>query len=124
MWLVYELLLILAFLLYLPKALWRRRLPHRGWSMRFGRYPAQVRERLSGRESLWVHAVSVGEVLAARPLLQALSTAYPQHPLVLSTVTVGGFEVASKQAADQGAAIYVPLDLRPCVRRSLDLGGH
>ena len=120
MWTLYEILLVIGLLLYLPKAVWRRRLPHRGWSMRLGRYPSQVTERLEGRPTLWVHAVSVGEVLAARPLLHGLTQGSPQTPLVLSTITPSGFDIAATQIQDHGVAIYFPLDLRGCVRRALD----
>lgn len=121
MWIIYEFLLVLAFLCYLPKAVWRRRLPHRGWSMRLGRYPRQVTERLGGRSTIWVHAVSVGEVLAARPLLQQLSQTCPSDPLVLSAITPSGFDVAAAQAQqDGGVAVFFPLDLGWCVRRALD----
>lgn len=116
---VYEALYILGFLLYLPRALWRRRLPHPGWSMRLGRYPDRVQQVLKGRRPVWVHAVSVGEMLAARPLIEALRRADPQTPVVLSTITPGGYKVASSQIGEDGAAIYFPLDLRGCVRRAL-----
>lgn len=120
MWLLYESLYLIGLLLYLPKALWRRRLPHRGWSMRLGRYPEAISERLKGRRSIWIHAVSVGEVQAVRPLVRALAQRVSQDSIVLSTVTPGGFEVAAQQVADQGVAIYAPLDLRVCVQRALD----
>ena len=120
MWMFYEFLLLAAFMLYLPKALTRRRLPHRGWSMRLGRYPQSVRQRLDGRPTIWVHAVSVGEVQAARPLLQALLEAPAQDPIVLSTITHSGFAVAHQQASERILPVYFPLDLRPCVRRALD----
>lgn len=119
--LLYELLLIAGLLCYVPGALARRRLPHRGWSMRLGRYPEAVARSLRGRESFWVHAVSVGEVVAARPILQALARAVPDHPLVLSTITPSGFAMAAQQMADRdGVAVYFPLDLRVSVQRALD----
>ena len=120
MWLLYECVLILFFLLYLPKALWRRRLPHRGWRMRLGRYPASVRQALTGRPVIWLHAVSVGEVLAARPLLEGLAAARPADALVVSTVTPSGFQLASTQRLAASTVIYFPLDLRACVARSLE----
>jgi 3-deoxy-D-manno-octulosonic-acid transferase len=120
MWLAYEGLVLLGLLLYLPRALWRRRLPHRGWRMRLGRYPAALASRLHGRRSLWVHAVSVGEVLAARPLLRRLEAAAPEQPVVVSTVTSSGFAVAQEHLGRNGVAVYFPLDLRPCVRRALE----
>lgn len=118
MWWLYELLLLLGFLLYLPKALWRRRLPHAGWAMRLGRYPQDVLAQLGGRQTLWVHAVSVGEVQAAAPLLRALRERYPQEVLVLSTVTKGGFAVASNVPGV--IPVYFPLDLHGAVGRALD----
>ena len=120
MWWVYELLLAIGLIAYLPKALWRRRLPHRGWRMRLGRYPDRVTASMKGHRPVWVHAVSVGEVLAARPLIDALVAQIPGGPLALSTVTPGGFEVASQHLGDRGVVIYFPLDLRFCVRRALD----
>lgn len=121
MWFLYELLFMMALLLYLPRALWRRRLPHAGWSMRLGRYPRAVIDALQGRRAVWIHAVSVGEVLAAQPLVRALMQASPDEPLVLSTVTSGGYDVASKQLGNRGISIYLPLDLRCCVTRALDM---
>src|SRR3989338_4520475 len=118
-WFLYEFLYLVGFLLYLPRALWRRRLPHEGWTMRLGRYPARVVEPLVGRRPVWLHAVSVGEVLAARPLLRALAEQRPNDPLVLSTITPAGFTVASQQGPPV-IPVYFPLDLRSCVRRALE----
>ena len=72
MWLIYELLYLVGWLVYLPKALWRRRLPHRGWSMRLGRYPQDVAPRVQGRALFWVYAVCDGEVLVVFPKLLLL----------------------------------------------------
>ena len=119
MWILYEFFYLLGFLLYLPSAIWRRRLPHRGWTMRLGRYPDAVAASLQGRPSVWVHAVSVGEALAARPLLAPLAERARQ-PLVMSTITPGGFDVASRQMEGRGPVVYFPLDLGACVSRALD----
>ncbi|MBI3319472.1 MAG: hypothetical protein HYZ89_02645, partial [Candidatus Omnitrophica bacterium] len=119
MWTLYELVLGLGVLVYLPKAVWRRRLPHRGWMMRLGRYPATVRERLGGRGTIWVHAVSVGEVLAVQPLIRRFMAQHPDATLVLSTVTPAGFQVASRLMGERGVAIYGPLDFRVTVERAL-----
>jgi 3-deoxy-D-manno-octulosonic-acid transferase len=120
MWILYEALLLMGLLLYIPRALWRRRLPHRGWTMRLGRYPEDLLDRLQGRQAIWLHAVSVGEVLAAQPLLRALQQRYPKELLVVSVITPGGFEVASRHATEGIASLYVPLDFRWCVSRALD----
>lgn len=121
MWLIYELLFLVGLLFYVPRALWRRRLPHPGWRMRLGRYPADVQQRLAGLPSpIWLHAVSVGEVRAAEPLVRLLRQEYPHEGVVLSTTTAGGYAVASAQVGERGSAVYCPLDLGWCVRRALD----
>jgi 3-deoxy-D-manno-octulosonic-acid transferase len=83
----------------------------RGFSQRFG-LGATVRGR-----SIWVHAVSVGEVQAAVPLVEALLTRFPQIPLVLTTVTPTGrarAEAIFKQRVD---VRYVPIDWPGSVSR-------
>lgn len=120
MWILYELGIILGFFLYLPKALARRRLPHAGWAMRLGRYPASVAQRLAGRRSIWLHAVSLGEALAAQPLARALLERYPHLPLVFSAITKSGFDAAARQVGERGVPIFFPLDLRAPVRRAFD----
>lgn len=116
---LYEACLALFFIGYLPVALWRRRLPHRGWFMRLGRYSKQTLSALSGRRSIWLHAVSVGEVLSAQPLIEALLQLEPKTPILLSTVTPGGYDVAVKRFGGRVVPIFFPLDFRGCVRRAL-----
>lgn len=116
---LYELLYLIGLVLYLPKGFLKGRLPHRGWRMRLGSYSSDVRERLRGEDPLWVHAVSVGEAVAAQPLLRGLRYAYPQRPLVLSAVTSSGFSIAARAVKESGTTVYFPLDLRVCVRRAL-----
>ncbi|MBI4584228.1 MAG: 3-deoxy-D-manno-octulosonic acid transferase [Planctomycetes bacterium] len=78
--------------------------------------------RVSERPCLWVHAVSVGEVRTALPLLAALAEAFPEWDLALSTSTETGFEAAAKSALPAAPALqlfYMPLDLSWLVRRAL-----
>ncbi len=72
------------------------------------------------RSSIWVHAVSVGEVQAAAPLVRALLKRHPGVPLVLTTMTPTG---AERVRALFGASVihsYVPYDLAGAVRRFFD----
>ena len=117
---LYELLFILGYLAYVPKAMWRKRLPHDGWMMRLGCYPQSVHDRLKGKRPVWIHAVSVGEAQAAKPLIEAARELLPREPIVVSSITPGGFGLAAKYVGETGAAIYWPMDLRRCVRRALD----
>jgi 3-deoxy-D-manno-octulosonic-acid transferase len=111
---------VYIFLTYLIAPLWigalalrgfRDKTHWRGFSQRFG-FGATVPAR-----SIWVHAVSVGEVQAAVPLVEALLQRFPTIPLVLTTVTPTGrsrAEAIFKQRVD---VRYVPIDWPGSVRR-------
>jgi 3-deoxy-D-manno-octulosonic-acid transferase len=90
----------------------RNRSHWQGFSQRFGLGP-----KLSGERSIWVHAVSVGEVQAAVPLIEALLARFPDLPLVLTTVTPTGRSRAKALFRDRVDVRYVPIDLPGAVRR-------
>jgi 3-deoxy-D-manno-octulosonic-acid transferase len=83
----------------------------RGFSQRFG-----LGDSLPGR-SIWVHAVSVGEVQAAVPLVEALLKRFPDIPLVLTTVTPTGRARAEAIFKERVDVRYVPIDWPGSVRR-------
>jgi 3-deoxy-D-manno-octulosonic-acid transferase len=87
-------------------------------SQRLGYLPISF--NLDAEESIWVHAVSVGEVLAARPILAGLRERYPDLRLFLSTTTMSGQKLA-RTAADVDAVFYFPFDFTFIVRRTLNL---
>ncbi len=120
MYAIYSALLSLAFVLALPWYLWRDR--------GTGKYRASFRERLgrlpaglagAGGPVVWIHAVSVGEVLAARPLLRGLRQRLPGHRLVLSTTTVTGQALARGNATGADAVFFAPFDWKAPVRAAL-----
>ncbi|MGE0041627.1 MAG: 3-deoxy-D-manno-octulosonic acid transferase [Vicinamibacterales bacterium] len=76
---------------------------------------------IDGDESIWLHAVSVGEVLTARPLLKDLRARYPRLRIFLSTTTMAGQQLARRSVPDADAVFYFPFDLGFVVRRTLDL---
>jgi 3-deoxy-D-manno-octulosonic-acid transferase len=76
---------------------------------------------LDADDSIWVHAVSVGEVLAARPLLHELRQRYPALRLFLSTTTRAGQDLARRSVSDVDGVFYFPFDWRVTVRRTLDV---
>jgi 3-deoxy-D-manno-octulosonic-acid transferase len=115
---LYNGLLLLASLGGLPyfalKSLWVRKY-RAGVRQRFGHVPQEVVAALKGTRPLWVHAVSVGEVIAAAPLVGALRHRFPQLPVLVSTVTETGQATARDKMA-AAAYLYFPLDY-PCVVR-------
>ena len=121
-WFFYNLLFPLVFLLVLPRFLFRMR--KRGgyrdrFSQRFGLYEPAIRARLDGEPRVWIHAVSVGEMLVALQFIQAYRARHPGARFVLSTVTSTGRAMALKQADPLDVVLYFPLDFPPIVRRAL-----
>ncbi len=111
---------VYIFLAYLIAPLWigalalrgfRDKTHWRGFSQRFGLGPS-----VQGR-SIWVHAVSVGEVQAAVPLVEALLARFPAIPLVLTTVTPTGRARAEAIFKNRVDVRYVPIDWPGSVRR-------
>ena len=117
---LYDAAWALASPVWMPYYYLIRRPGHPGVAQRFGHYPSTVREALAGADRpIWVHAVSVGEVLAALPLIAALRARYPQRRWVISTTTPTGQRVARERFPATDVVLYLPWDLSPCVRRAL-----
>lgn len=119
MYLAYSLLLSLGLLLLTPYFLFQA-LAHR-------KYITGLRERLGSlpkindQPVIWLHCVSVGETQAARPLFEQIKQKFPQHALVVSTVTLTGQKLARDIFRTQAAKVfYFPFDWRWCVRRALN----
>jgi 3-deoxy-D-manno-octulosonic-acid transferase len=89
-----------------------------GWPLataeRFGIVPNSELAKISGRPVIWLHAVSVGEVIAARPLLKALHNRYPDHALVVTNTTETGKSTATG-FPEVDLFLYFPFDFLPAV---------
>jgi 3-deoxy-D-manno-octulosonic-acid transferase len=85
---------------------------------RFGFLPPERLAVIGGRRVIWVHAVSVGETMAVRPLIRALRERYPQACICLSNVTETGREVATGMK-EVDLRLYFPFDYTFAVRRLL-----
>jgi len=87
---------------------------------RFGRLPAPVASSAARAPgAIWIHAVSVGEVLAACPLALRLREKYPQRLIFVSTTTATGQELARQRMGFTDGVFYFPFDWTWCVRRVL-----
>ena len=84
------------------------------WLERFGFFPDP-----GLRETVWVHAVSVGEVNAAAPLVDALRLRYADHRVVVTTVTPTGSNRVRQLWDENVFHVYLPYDLPASVRRFL-----
>ena len=85
-----------------------------GISERFGRVPRRILSPQSG-SSIWVHAVSVGEVLAVSGVIQQLQVRFPTHRIVISTTTVAGQKLARERFGETNV-FYFPIDLALAMR--------
>lgn len=118
---LYDLLLFLLsplIALFLLVRLARGKEDKTHWSERWGMLPPQIKTQ-TGSPRIWVHAVSVGEVMAAAPVLRELRAKFPDALILLSTTTIGGREVAQKQIPPADGVAYYPLDFLPCVWMAL-----
>ncbi len=110
-------LLIPVCLYHLYRSLSRGRPP--AFSERFGHIPQEEMKKIGQRPVIWLHAVSVGEAIAARPLLQALRKRYPDHAILVSNTTETGRKIATG-FPEKDLCIYFPFDFLPAVGRTLD----
>lgn len=120
MYLAYSLLLSLGLLVLIPHFLYQ--------ALAHGKYLEGLRQRLGSlspiagrrRPLIWLHCVSVGETQAARPLVDRLKREFPDHSLVVSTITRTGQKLAHDVFGRQADIVfYFPFDWRWSVRRAL-----
>ena len=103
---------------------WRRGESAQAFRQRLGSAPAEIAAKASqaaasGANAIWIHAVSVGEVLAAKPIVDGLRTRFPQRPIFVSTTTETGQRLARERLANADGVFYFPLDWVVPVRRAL-----
>lgn len=83
-------------------------------------FPSLAKLQAERAGAIWMHAVSVGELLAGVTLARRLKAVYPDRPLIISTTTATGQALARQRLPFADAVFYFPLDWRFCVRRALD----
>jgi len=119
---LYTLLLWLGLPLVSCSVLWRglrERAYWQGWGERFGGGGALPVSGRDAADNLWIHAASVGEVVAASPLVEALLQRHPGRALVITSTTPAGRARAAQLFGARVAARYAPYDLPLFVRRAL-----
>ena len=99
--------------------LWRRGNWTKGFGQRFGAYDARLKQAITNRQVLWLHAVSVGEVNICTNLIRALEPRLPNVKIVVSTTTTTGMEELQKKLPTHISKIYYPIDRKPYVTRAL-----
>ena len=122
MYIFYSVIVLVAFAIASPWFVYQ--------VLRYRKYVGSLGQRMGylplsfnidGDPSIWIHAVSVGEVLTARPLIADLRDRYPSLKVFLSTTTLAGQQLARRSVPHVDAVFYFPFDLGMFVRRTLDL---
>jgi len=119
---VYNILFAFFFCLSAPfyfLKMWRRGNWQEGFVERFGRYSSKVKQAMTNRHVLWIHAVSVGEVNLATQLIVALERRVPNLKIVVSTTTSTGMGELRNKMPSHVQKIYYPIDWRPGVKRAI-----
>lgn len=94
---------------------WRK-----GFSERFGKYNTKLKQALTNRHVIWIHAVSVGEVNLCTHLIRALEPRMPNLKIVVSTTTTTGMAELHRKLPTHISKIYYPIDRRAYVSRALN----
>src|SRR5262245_35421375 len=94
---------------------WRK-----SFSQRFARYDSRLKQAITNRHTLWMHAVSMGEVNILTQVIKALEPRVPNLKIVVSTTTTTGMEKLQNVLPSHISRIYYPLDLRKWTSRALN----
>ena len=123
MYLLYNLLFPILFLFYLPFYLvhiFKRGGLTKEYWQRFGFFDSETRKRLAALENkVWIHAVSVGESVAAVTLIRAWQKAHPKDNVVFTCSTSTAFDTIRKKKLEGVTALYCPIDFWWAVRTAL-----
>ena len=120
---LYNILFIICFGLASPYYFWRLRRRPTDWTTGFGQrfaiYDPSVKQALTNRQTIWLHAVSVGEVGLCTQLMSALEPRIPNAKIVVSCTTSTGMAEYRRRLPSRITKIYYPIDRRKFVRRAL-----
>ena len=112
--LIYNILMVLVAVFGLPifalrfvrERRFRERLRHN-----LGFFPAETLARVEGRFPVWFQAASVGEVVAASSIIKEFKNQLPEIPVLISSGTTSGYEMALRIIPEADAVIFYPPDL-------------
>jgi 3-deoxy-D-manno-octulosonic-acid transferase len=120
MYLLYDFIFLLYALIYLPYLLLTDR-GYTGFGMRFGFFSSQVKKQIKAKADIWVHAVSVGEVMVLDGFIDRLRKKYPSYQLIVSVTTKTGYMLARERLKDKALVYPSPIDFSFVARRFVSL---
>lgn len=111
---LYNILAILLVIIALPVFVFRL-IRESGFGERlrqsFGFLPEETLARVSGKDAIWLHAASVGEIVATSPIVKEIRKQIPGAVILISVVTASGYEMAHRIIKEADGIIYFPLDV-------------
>ena len=114
MYILYNLIFCAAVVLVMPYFLYRF-LTEKGFKRRFRQNLGFISDEeiaaVAGKECIWIHGASVGEIVATSPLVKEIRKAMPEAKILVSSVTTSGYDMAHQIIPEADAIIYFPLDL-------------
>jgi 3-deoxy-D-manno-octulosonic-acid transferase len=116
-YLIYSFALAVALILYLPFYAFRMKVLKKDRVHLRERLALDLEARPAGRAAVWIHAVSVGEVISLQSLILELKRRHPEWDIVFSTLTPAGIKVAREKLKGADLIFFIPLDFRRVVRR-------
>lgn len=122
MYIIYNLIAIVALIIFVLPYYTYRLLTEKGFKRRFRQSFGRVYEdeiaKVAQKDCIWIHGASVGEIVATSPLVKQIQKEMPGKPVLVSAFTVGGYNMAKQIIPEADAIIYFPLDL-PFVAESM-----
>ncbi len=89
-----------------------------GFAERFGKYNTKLKQAITNRQVIWMHAVSVGEVNVCTQLIHAIEQRLPNLKIIVSTTTTTGMAELRKKLPTHVSKIYYPIDRKACIVRA------
>ena len=114
MYWLYNILLLIYWATLIPMLIYRL-IREEGFYQRIkqsiGFLPEELKDKISNRHAIWVHAASVGEIVAASPIVREMRKTHPDEVIIVSVVTATGFHMAHQIIKGADGILYFPLDL-------------
>lgn len=124
MYWLYNVLLLFYWAILIPQLIYRL-IREEGFYQRIkqsiGYLPPDLKEKIANRHAIWVHAASVGEIVAASPIVREMRETHSNEVIIVSVVTATGFRMAHQIIKGADAILYFPLDLPFLTNRILNI---
>jgi 3-deoxy-D-manno-octulosonic-acid transferase len=120
MFIIYDFIFLIYALIYLPYLLFTNR-GYTGFGMRFGLFSPEVKKQIKAKANIWLHAVSVGEVMVIDGFIDQLGKDYPSYQVIATVTTKTGYTLACERLNGKCLVIPSPIDFSFVTRAFVSL---